>query len=228
MTIALRLLVPAMLAGASACAPARMEVPPALAAEPEWVLRAPMFGTTSRQQFGAYLVHWLEFGDVRQRGSIVDALVRGKQQLQQRYEFRLAEQTEVRDLWALRCDNRDYERGYQIGSVGVTLDQAVSLECTLNPPGDPSDSWTLRLSAEGDSVPRGGLRRGDTEYRIVGERPNTLERVSRYSVWTGDRLVADVNRQGRPSARVVSQLDDKHLMAAVTAALLMQPKLIDP
>ena len=216
----------ASLIGVGACAPTPMAPPPALAAEPEWALRPPSLGRTLRMQFGPYMVHRLEFGDVRQRGSVGDALVRGKQQFEQRYEFRLADTTGMRYLWVVRCNNRDYERGYQIGSVGLTLDQNMSLECTLNPPEDPSDPWSLRLFAQGDSTPAGEIRRGEVQYRLEGERKPNDDWVSRYSIWRDDQLVANVDRRGGSRLRVAGDVEDKGFMAAAATALLMQTNLI--
>jgi hypothetical protein len=216
-----RLLTLALLA-LGGCAPMRLAVPEPLAPAPEWRVQTRGW-RSDRMRFGPYEAHRIDFRE-RQRGGILDA-ISGKREWQQEYTFLLRDTTAAADLWAVRCDHRDVERGVSVRGVRLQLDDRASLECALNPPGDPSDPWTLRLGRSGDRMPRGELHRGESEYSVRGESAGDgCCEPTGYELWKGDALLGMVDRYDRGTVRITPSLPaaETGLLAAVSAALLIQ------
>jgi hypothetical protein len=213
-------LLPILIVGA--CATMRMQVPVALAPAPEWRVERHGGGTRGIR-FGPYAARVLEDRD-RMRGGILDALS-GKHENQQRFELILRDTAAAKDLWQVRCDHRDVERQLGIRGVQIQLADRTSLECTLNPPGDPSAPWTLRLDRSGDRLPTGGLGQSadSTAYRIRGETRDGdgCCSVAGYLVRGGERALMSVDRADRGWVRIAPEAgeDERGLLAAVAAAL---------
>jgi hypothetical protein len=217
---------------ASGCATMRMAVPPTLATAPEWSVRPRNpWRPDGPLRVGPYEAHHIDRDGVRQRGGIVDAL-KGKTEFQQRYEFLLRDTTAVGDLWAVRCDNRDIERGFKLGSVELSLDDRTSLECSLQPPGEPARAWTLRIGGKGDGAPGGTLRRDEVSYEIEGENPPGGQTdccgALGYVVRRDGRVIGAVEQVQWGRVRVAPEVgrDEGSLLAATAVALILQSKLI--
>jgi hypothetical protein len=228
--LALALLAGAM--GTSGCVTvARMEVPPTLAAAPEWSVRPRnQWRPDGPLRVGPYEAHRIDRHGIRQRGGVVDAL-KGKTEFQQRYEFLLRDTTAAGDLWAVHCDNRDIERGYRLGSVELSLDDRTSLECSLQPPGEPDQAWTLRMRGE-DGAPGGTLRREEVSYEIEGENPPGGQTdccgAMGYVLRREGRVIGAVEQYHWGRVRVAPEVgrDEGSLLAATAVALILQTKLI--
>jgi hypothetical protein len=217
---------------ASGCATMRMAVPPTLAAAPEWSVRPRNpWRPDGPLRVGPYEAHHIDRDGVRQRGGIVDAL-KGKTEFQQRYEFMLRDTAAAGDLWAVRCDNRDIERGFKLGSVELSLDDRTSLECSLQPPGEPARAWTLRIGGEGDGAPGGTLRREEVSYQIEGENPPGGQTdccgALGYVLRREGRVIGAVEQVNWGRVRVAPEVgrDEGSLLAATAVALILQSKLI--
>lgn len=204
------------------CATMRMPVPEPLTPAPEWRVESRGW-RSSRLRFGPYEAHHIDYRE-RQRGGILDA-ISGKREWQQEYVFLLRDTTTAGDLWRVRCDHRDVERGVSVRGVRIELDDRASLECSAHPPEDPSDPWSLTLRRSGDRMPRGELRRGDSEYPVRGEAVGGEPccSPSGYTLWKGDTLIGMVDRTDRGSVRLTPSLPpaESGLLAAVAAALLI-------
>jgi len=216
-----RLLLISLLA-LGGCATMRMPVPEALSTAPEWRVESRSY-RSSRLRFGPFEAHRIAYRE-RQRGGILDA-VTGKREWQQEYSFLLRDSASSEDLWRVRCDHRDVERGVRVRGVRIELDDRASLECSVNPPDDPSDPWALALRRSGDRMPRGELRRGEAEYEIRGEAVGGEPccSPSGYTLWKDQALVGMVDRNDRGAVRITPSLDHEEtaLLAAVASALLI-------
>jgi hypothetical protein len=218
--------------GASGCATTRMAVPPALSAAPEWSVRPRnQWRPDGPLRVGPYEAHRIDRHGIRQRGGIVDAL-KGKTEYQQRYEFLLRDTAAAGDLWAVRCDNRDIERGFKLGSVELSLDDRTSLECSLQPPGEPARAWTLRIGGADDGAPSGTLRREEVSYEIEGENPPGGQTDCclplGYVLRREGRVIGAVEQIDWGRVRVAPEIgrDEGSLLAATAVALILQSKLI--
>lgn len=217
---------------ASGCAATHMAVPAELAAAPEWKVRpSSQWRPDAPLRVGPYEAHRIDRHGVRQRGGIVDAL-KGKREYQQRYEFLLRESAGRRDLWAVRCDNRDVERGIRLGSVELSLDDRTSLECSIQPPGEPARAWALRMQGSEDGVPAGRLTREEVSYQVEGENPpgpqaDCCEALG-YRVRREGRVLGAVENTDRGRVRVAPDVspDEGSLLTAAAVALILQSKLI--
>jgi hypothetical protein len=216
-----RSLLPLLLL-AAACTPGRMAVPAPLADTPEWRVE---WSGGSRLRFGPYEAHDIRDRG-RQRGGILDALT-GKREYQQSYTFLLRDTAAAADAWSVRCDHRDVERRVGVRGIEVQLDDRTSLECTLNPPGDPSAPWTLGVSRRGDRMPAGELAQGQDSaaYRV---RAQTHDgggccEVAGFLIRREDDLVVSVDRGDRGWIRMAPAAPerDRLLLAAAAAALLI-------
>jgi hypothetical protein len=205
-----------------ACTPMRMAVPGPLAAVPEW--RAE-WHRGHRLRFGPYEAHGIEDRS-RQRGGILDALS-GKREYQQSYVFQLRDTTASADLWAARCDHRDVERSLGIRGVQVELDDRTSLECTINPPGDPSTPWTLTLARRGQRMPEGEMRQGQdgSAYEVRAQTHGGAGccEVAGFLVRREGEVLLSVDRTNRGWIRLSPGRDasERPLLATAAAALLI-------
>jgi hypothetical protein len=223
----------AIVLAASGCATTRMAVPADLANAPEWSVRArSLWRPDAPLRVGPYEAHRIDRHGIRQRGGIVDAL-KGKKEYQQRYEFLLRDTAERRDLWAVRCDNRDVEQGIRLGSVELSLDDRTSLECSIQPPGEPARAWALRMRGSDDGAPAGRLTREEVSYQVEGESapgPQTdcCEALG-YVLRRDGRVLGAVENLDRGRVRVAPDVgaDEGSLIAATALALILQSKLIE-
>jgi hypothetical protein len=217
---------------ASGCTSTRMAVPPSLEAAPEWRVRPRShWRPDAPLRVGPYEAHGIDRHGIRQRGGVVDAL-KGKKEYQQRYEFMLRDTAGRRDLWAVRCDNRDVERGIRLGSVELSLDDRTSLECSIQPPGEPARAWALRMRGRDDGVPSGRLTREEVSYQVTGQNPpgpqaDCCEPLG-YVVQREGRVLGAVDNTDRGRVRVAPDVspDEGSLLTAAAVALILQAKLI--
>lgn len=221
--------LPLLLLALGACAAMRMTVPGPLASTPEWTVeRSGWRG--DRMRFGPYEVHDIEERN-RQRGGILDALS-GKREMQQSYDFLLRDTTAAEDLWRVRCDHRDVDRSVSVRGVRIGLEDRTSLECTLQPPADPSDPWTLRLGSSGERMPAGELRHpaDSAGYRVRAQTPSGTGccEVAGFVVSREDRPLLSLDRADRGRIRISPELTaaERHLLAAAAAALLLRDDLL--
>jgi hypothetical protein len=213
----------AVLLLSGACTPMRMPVPAPLAETPEWRVE---WLRGRRMRFGPYEAHQITERN-RARGGILDALT-GKHEYQQRYEFMLRDTSGSADLLQVRCDHRDVERGVGIRGVQIQLADRASLECTVNPPGDPSQPWTLRLGRQGDRMPRGTLSQEAADSSGYEVRAETHDgggccEVAGYLIRREERVLVSIDRSDRGWIRLASAAGDRErpLLAAGAAALLI-------
>ena len=218
--------------GASGCATTRMAVPEPLSTAPEWTVRARrLWRPDVSLHVGPYQAHRIDRHGTRQRGGVVDAL-KGKREYQQRYEFTLRDTAAGRDVWAVRCDNRDVEQGFELGRVELSLDDRTSLECAIQPPGEPSRAWTLRIAGSDDGAPAGHLRRDEASFEIAGENPPGEQtdccQALGYVVRRDGRVIGSVDGSWPGHVRVAPEVGraEGSLIAATAVALLLQAKLI--
>lgn len=224
----LRTAAPALLLALGACAAVRMTVPGPLAGAPEWTVQRGGW-RADRMRFGPYEAHHIEERS-RQRGGILDALT-GKREIQQTYEFLLRDTTASADLWRVRCDHRDVERGVSVRGVEIELDDRTSLECSIQPPDDPSAPWTMRLGSRGDRMPSGDVRQAadSAAYRVRAQTASGEGccEVAGYVVRRQERPVVSVDLADRGSVRVGEvPAEERHLLAAIAAALLLRDEMM--
>ncbi|HEX8392023.1 MAG TPA: hypothetical protein VF665_06680 [Longimicrobium sp.] len=218
----------------SACVsmyPDPMPVPEQLAAAPEWRVSARMgMRNPARLLFGPFSADTVQIRDIRQRGGILDA-VAGKREYQQQYTFVLRDTLRT-VRWMARCDSRERERGVAIGSVDIELGSGLSLECDLRPGADTASQWKLQVTGRNDGMPAGTLRRGEASFAISGKRaPGRAEEdgwPAGYHVTRDGILVLAVDRTPPGYVRMAPGLspDDQALLAAASAALMLQARLI--
>lgn len=215
----------------SGCAPHRMSLPADLEQVPEWEVRARhRLRLGERLYFGEYEVHDISRGVIRSRGGIVDML-KGKNELQQKYSFRLRNRVDEADLWEVRCDNRDVEQAIRLGSFEITLDEATSLDCTFQRLPDDELVWSLRLGSRREKQHTGLLQREGAAYTLEGEprREVGTSRVLGYVIRSDTRIVGAVERYERGRIRLVQDLEgaERDLLAAASVALLLRSNLIE-
>jgi hypothetical protein len=220
--------VVALLLLVAGCATVQQPVPPELGAAPAWQVKGlDGFRFNQRVRFGEYEAHDVARGSTRSRSGIRDALV-GRTRLQQRYSFRFRHAGEAADRFHVRCDNRAQEQSLQLNrTTALELDSSSALECTL----EVADGgvWTLRLAAPQSGRARGVVALVDDRYVVEGDAQTShgvVTGMAGYRIRCDERVVAAVDLSGR-TVRLLPDVaaEERHLLAAVAAALLLQDRL---
>jgi hypothetical protein len=213
------------------CATVRMPVPEPLAAAPEWVIRPrSAWRPDAALRVGPYEAYRIDRHGIRQRGGVMDVL-KGKREFQQRYEFVLRDTAAARDLWSVRCDNRDVEQGVRLGGVELSLDDRSSLTCEIRESDQPA--WTLRVGGSDDGAPTGHLRRGELAYDLAGTNPpggtDDCCQPLGYVVRRGESVLASLETTDHGRLRLAPSVApaEASLLAAASVALVLQTRLID-